>query len=80
MAMELEGQLRLELFPGIPWDGRDPRTLTRGREVLYSKREQGRECVCVDPRQYDLFASVPAPQVKKAPVGAPPLSRLPWEE
>ena len=79
MAKILKGQLRLDLFVGIPWDGQDPRVLTKGRKVLYLKREQGRECAVADLRQYEMFASVLAPQVKKAPVGAPLLSPLPWE-
>jgi len=32
-------QLRLDLFPEVPWDGRSPRGLTRSNNVLYLKPE-----------------------------------------
>jgi len=32
-------QLRLDLFPEVPWDGRSPRGLTRSKKGLYLKPE-----------------------------------------
>ncbi len=49
-------QLRLELFVGVPWDGRSPRALTKGSTALSLRREPVRAHeVFVDPEQYDLW-------------------------
>jgi len=44
-----------------PWAGRCPRTLTRGRNGLFLRREpQKDDRFFVDPNQYDLFlAAIP---------------------
>ncbi len=35
-------QLRLDLFPGEPWDGRSPRALTKSAQGLYLRPEPPR--------------------------------------
>ncbi len=49
-------QLQLKLFPGVPWDGRSPRALTRAGSGFILKPEAHRhEVFFADPDQYDLF-------------------------
>jgi len=50
-------QLSLDLFPGIPWDGRSPRGLTRVGSGLFLRPEPPGHGVMIerDPLQYDLW-------------------------
>ncbi len=69
-------QLLLDLFKGVPWDGRSPRGLTRVQIGLFFRPEpQGHE-VEPDPAQLQMWpVAVRPPRVKKrtAERGAPPL-------
>ena len=53
--------LQLDLFEDVeslPWNGRSPRSLTRGSSALFLRREpQKDERFFVDPEQYDLWAT-----------------------
>ncbi len=72
-------QLELDLFPGVPWNGHSPRGLTKGRMVLYSKRERQGHEVDVDPMQLSLWAVSVRPPRDKRPrqaAGAPLLLPL----
>ena len=61
---------------GLPWQGRSPRGLTRGSEVLFLRREpQKDDRFFVDPFQMDLFhAAITGPPRYE---GAPSLLPLP---
>ncbi len=48
-------QLRLRLFESVPWDGRDPRGLTRGRNVLFLRQEPPCHEVYSDPAQLEFW-------------------------
>jgi len=72
-------QYVLDLFKGVPWDGRSPRVLTRGRSALFLRREPPSHAVYVDPEQLDFWRRrSQATQRKKPPptVGAPSLLPL----
>ena len=59
--------IQLDLFDDVvtlPWYGKSSRSLTRGAEAVFSRREpQQLERFFVDPDQYDLFRR----RRKKAP-------------
>ncbi len=60
---------QLDLWEGeldaLPWRGKSPRGLTRGRKLLFFRREpQKSERFFVDPEQYELF-----PAAKRRPLG-----------
>jgi len=73
-------QFELDLFPGVPWDGRSPRGLTRVRISLFLRRKPPGHEVYVDPAQLLLWpGGSKAAKRKKAPRkqwGAPPLLPL----
>ncbi len=72
-------QLRLDLFAGKPWDGRDPRGLTRIQIELSLRREPGGREVEVDPLQLEMWpVSVKAAmrEPRRPAVGAPLLLPL----
>ncbi len=50
-------QFELDLFPGIPWQGRSPRVLTKGRKSLSLRREPLFHEVNLDSMQLELFGS-----------------------
>ncbi len=69
-------QFRLDLFRGVPWNGRSPRGLTRVGLGLYLRPEPPVREVFFDPEQLELWP-VDRPPVKKGPFvyeGAPLLS------
>ncbi len=73
-------QLTLGLYKGVPWDGRSPRVLTRGRLGLIFKTRvvPPRGFPEMDPRQLSLWPEEPT--LKEGPpryVGAPLLMPLP---
>ena len=72
-------QYRLDLFPGVPWDGVSPRGLTRVQIELSSRREPPGHEVEMDPAQL-LFWPVPEKATsRKRPqqaAGAPSLLPL----
>jgi len=60
----------------IPWQGRNPRGLTKARMSLYLSQEAQKSMrEFVDPEQGDLFKR-PSPLYE----GAVPLLPLPWED
>lgn len=52
----------------IPWDGRDPRALTRGAKLLYLRREPGGVSPPPDPRQLEMFIRHQARRYLGAPL------------
>ena len=48
-------QFELRLFPGEPWEGRSPRSLTRGWKALFLKPEAPSHELRTDELQLDLF-------------------------
>jgi len=64
-------QLELVLFPGVPWDGKSPRGLTRvGLGLIFNARAlEKHERSFVDPKQLELW-----PATIKVPVRAPSIS------
>ncbi len=48
-------QLRLDLFKGVPWDGRNPRGLTRVQILLSSRREPPGHVVYPDSEQLEIW-------------------------
>ena len=65
-------QLELDLFPGVPWDGRSPRGLTRGRSgIIFEPGGGGRELNSIDPRQYEMWPSHPRARQKSHRRSAP---------
>ncbi len=48
-------QLRLELFKGVPWDGKSPRVLTKGGKALFLRQKPPSHEVFVDPEQLELW-------------------------
>jgi len=45
-----------DVIVSIPWNGANPRDLTRARKAFILQRELGKyECFFADPDQYDLF-------------------------
>ena len=61
-------QLRLDLFKGEPWDGRNPRGLTRAFNPLFLGPEPDlHEVNMRDPEQLDLFWREVATQREKPP-------------
>ncbi len=73
-------QLELRLSPGVPWDGRSPRGLTRGAMGVILKAGAGGHEPVADPLQLELFVRPIGTRRKrrKAP-SAVPLIPLPWE-
>ena len=73
----MSGQLQLQLSDRrtvVPWDGRSPRDLTRGRMLLFSRREpQKPERFFIDGNQGDLFpAAIRGPlEYRGAPLLVP---------
>ncbi len=64
-------QLRLDLFKGVPWDGRRPRGLTRVQIELSLRQEPPRHEVYMDPAQLEVWpGSVRPSRRKKAPTGS----------
>jgi len=53
----IASQLSLQLgLSRLPWEGKSPRSLTRGAIALFLRREpQKDDRFFVDPNQYDLF-------------------------
>jgi len=82
-------QLELQLFPGVPWDGKAPRALTVARKALLLRQKPPSHEVFVDPEQLELWP-IEGPHGKKAspaPAGGAPLlmvhkrvKRVPWME
>ena len=72
-------QLELDLFPGVPWNGRSPRALTRCRNGLYLRPEPPGHEVFFDPEQLELWQA-DRPHRKRGPrrraAGAPLLVDL----
>ncbi len=60
-------QFRLQLFPGVPWDGQSPRALTRGGLALFLRPEPPSHEVFFDPEQLELW-----------PVERPPMNKGPF--
>ncbi len=48
-------QFELDLFPGVPWNGRAPRGLTRGRSALFLRQEPPGHGVSLDSAQLSLW-------------------------
>ncbi len=48
-------QLELDLFHGIPWDGRQPRALTRGHNLVFLRPEPHRHEVFFAEDQLELW-------------------------
>jgi len=48
-------QFELDLFPGVPWGGRSPRSLTRVGSGLFSRQEPPGHEVEMDPAQLELI-------------------------
>ncbi len=72
-------QFELDLFPGVPWDGRVPRALTRGRKGLFLRQEPAGHEVDPDPLQLEMWPVAARPHGKKGPDpadGAPLLMGL----
>ncbi len=61
------GQLELDLFPGVPWNGRSPRGLTKVKIGLYLRREPGGHEVYLDPAQLDFFRGRSKATMNKRP-------------
>ena len=60
-------QLRLDLFKGVPWDGRSPRGLTGEGKGLYLRPEPYlHEVRTMDPEQLELWP-VEVPTLKEKP-------------
>ena len=59
-------QFRLDLFRGLPWDGQDPRALTRASSALFLRPEPHRHEVFFDPEQQE-FWPVDQPPREKGP-------------
>ncbi len=72
-------QFELDLFPGVPWEGRRPRGLTRVGSGLFLRPEPPGHEVEKDPAQLELFTfGVRLPRGKRPPqaAGAPLLLPL----
>jgi len=69
-------QFALDLFPGVPWDGRSPRGLTRARSALSLKRERQGHGVHLDPAQLDFFRRQSQATKRKRPPPAEGASLL----
>ena len=74
-----EVQLSLDLFPGVPWDGRSPRVLTKGHlGLIFTALAPKARAISLDPRQLEFW-----PPEEKAPrrgaPSAPTLLPLPYE-
>ena len=48
-------QLSLDLFVGLPWEGKSPRALTRARSSLFLRPEPPGHEVVLDPLQLELW-------------------------
>ncbi len=49
-------QYFLELFTGVPWEGRSPRSLTRAvKQFIFEAGAGGHEVVFCDPDQLDFW-------------------------
>ena len=68
-------QLELDLFPGVPWNGRCPRVLTRGVLGLFLRPEPPRHEVFFDPEQLE-FWPVNRPHRKRGRRAVPPAPSL----
>ncbi len=69
-------QLALGLFPGVPWDGRSPRVLTRAHKGLIFKPRGASREVGLDPQQVLFGFASGVGKSEKAPwiyQGAPSL-------
>ncbi len=60
-------QFELLLFPGVPWQGRSPRSLTRVRTALFLRQEPPGHVVSRDPMQLEMWPVSGRPHGKKAP-------------
>ena len=72
-------QLELALFTGVPWNGIDPRFLTRGRKVLFLRPEPPCHEVFFDPEQIMMWKLVGHQEAERPPGfsrGAPSLLRF----
>ena len=58
-------QFELDLFPRVPWDGRSPRGLTRGWNVLPLRQEPLGHEVEADPAQLAMCPVASRPLGKK---------------
>ncbi len=56
-------RLELGLYPGVPWDGRSPRVLTRARlgVILNPRGGEKHERFFVDPCQLEMFREAITP-------------------
>jgi len=71
-------QLELNLFPGVPWNGRSPRVLTRGHLGLILKAKLGGESrFFADANQLELFERGARKARSPLSEGASPLLPLP---
>ena len=73
----ISSQLELSLsMERLPWEGKSPRSLTRGAIALFLRREpQKDDRFFVDPDQYDLFLAAITGRPRYG--GAPTLVPLP---
>ena len=73
-------QLELELFRGLPWDGRSPRVLTKGFIPLFLRQKPSPHEVFFNADQLELWP-IDRPHREKTPPspygGAPLLVDLP---
>ncbi len=69
-------QFELELFPGVPWNGRCPRALTSASKALFLRQKPPSHEVFFDPEQLEFWPETLATQregPRQLVVGAPSL-------
>ena len=69
-------QLELDLFQGVPWDGRSPRGLTKVSGRLFLRRKPPRHEVRLDAVQLEIWPNQFSHTEKRGPqpkAGAPSL-------
>ena len=60
-------QLEFDLFPGVPWQGRSPRVLTRGYlGVIFNQRGEKHERLFRDPNQLELWPTEQKAKARRA--------------
>jgi len=61
-------QLNLDLWPGVPWGGQSPWSLTRSHSSLFLRQKPPSHEVFFDPEQLELWPLTLATKKERAPL------------